>query len=74
VEIRIGIVNTPRELNFETNDTAEAVQAAVAKALEERTTHLTFTDAKGNTMIVPTVSLAYIELGAEESRRIGFVV
>lgn len=73
MEIRIGIVNTPRELNFETNDTAEAVQAAVAKALGEGTTHLTFTDAKGNTMIVPTGSLAYIELGAEESRRIGFV-
>lgn len=74
MEIRIGIINTPRELNFETNDTVEAVQAAVAKALEEQTTHLTFKDAKGNTMIVPTASLAYIELGAEEARRVGFVV
>ena len=74
MEIRIGIVNTPRELNFETPDTAEAVQATVVKALEAGTTHMTFTDSKGNTVIVPTTSLAYIELGAEESRRIGFVV
>ena len=74
MEIRIGIVNTPRELNFETHDTAEAVQTTVVKALEAGTTHMTFTDSKGNTVIVPTASLAYIELGAEESRRIGFVV
>ena len=74
MEIRIGIVNTPRELNCETHDTAESVQTTVVKALEAGTTHMTFTDSKGNTVIVPTASLAYIELGAEESRRIGFVV
>ena len=31
------------------------------------------TDAKGTSYIVPTASLAYIELGTEESRRVGFV-
>lgn len=32
-----------------------------------------FADAKGTSYIVPTASLAYIELGTEESRRVGFV-
>jgi len=73
VEIRIGIANTGRELNFETNERAEAVKESVATALDSGATHLTFADAKGNSFIVPTAGLAYIELGSEESRRIGFV-
>jgi hypothetical protein len=34
---------------------------------------VSFTDSKGTSYIVPTASLAYIELGTEESRRVGFV-
>ena len=46
---------------------------AVATALDAGATHVSFTDAKGTGYIVPTASLAYIELGTEESRRVGFV-
>jgi len=42
-------------------------------ALDAGATHVTFADAKGNSYIVPTAGLAYIELGSEESRRVGFV-
>ena len=73
MEIRIGIANTGRELNFETNETAAAVQKSVAGALDAGATHVSLTDTKGNTFIVPTAGLAYIELGTEESRRVGFV-
>lgn len=73
MEIRIGIANTGRELNFETNEPAADVKKAVADALDAGATHLTLGDAKGNSYIVPTASLAYIELGSEESRRVGFV-
>jgi hypothetical protein len=34
---------------------------------------VTFADNKGNSYIVPTAGLAYIEFGSEESRRVGFV-
>ena len=73
MEIRIGIINTGRELNFETSASADEVRTQVASALEQNTAHVSFTDIKGNSFIVPTANLAYIELGTEESRRVGFV-
>jgi hypothetical protein len=73
VEIRIGIANTGRELSFETNDSAADVKKAVAAALDSAASHLTFSDTKGASFIVPTAGLAYVEIGTEESRRIGFV-
>ena len=73
VEIRIGIINTGRELSFETATAAEEIRTQVAAALDQSTAHLSFTDIKGNSYIVPTANLAYIELGTEESRRVGFV-
>lgn len=73
MEIRIGIINTGRELNFETSASAEEVRTQVATALEEKAAQVSFTDVKGNSYIVPTANLAYIELGTEELRRVGFV-
>ncbi|MFS0852570.1 DUF3107 domain-containing protein [Microbacterium sp. 179-I 3D4 NHS] len=73
MEIRIGIINTGRELSFDTGTSADDVRAQVAAALEQGTPHLSFADVKGNSYIVPTANLAYIELGTEESRRVGFV-
>ena len=73
MEIRIGIVNTGRELSFDTASSADDVRSQVSSALEQGTPHLSFTDVKGNSYLVPTANLAYIELGTEESRRVGFV-
>jgi hypothetical protein len=73
VEIRIGIQNSPREISFETSQAAADLETAVAAALAEKTGYLKLTDSKGSTYIVPTTTIAYVELGSEESRRIGFV-
>lgn len=73
MEIRIGIINTGRELNFETATSAEEIRTQVGAALEQSSAHVSFIDVKGNSYIVPTANLAYIELGTEESRRVGFV-
>lgn len=73
MEIRIGITNTGRELSFDTSESADALKKSVATALDSGSTHLTFTDVKGNQYVVPTAGLAYIEIGSEESRRVGFV-
>ena len=72
MDIRIGIVNTGRELTFESSDSAESVRATVTAALESGTTHVTFIDQKGARSVVQTAGIAYVELGSEESRRIGF--
>jgi hypothetical protein len=34
---------------------------------------VTFADSKGNSYLIPTAGLAYVELGTEELRRVGFV-
>ncbi|MDR6612773.1 MULTISPECIES: DUF3107 domain-containing protein [unclassified Leifsonia] len=73
MEIRIGIVNAPRELNFESSQSAEELAGQVQSALASGTGVLQLTDDKGRLYVVPTAGIAYVEIGTEESRRIGFV-
>lgn len=72
MEIRIGIANT-RELNFESSESAASVTQSVTAAMDGGAPTVTFTDVKGNSYIVPTAGIAFIEVGTEESRRVGFV-
>jgi hypothetical protein len=69
VDIRIGITNSPREISFETSQTATEVEAVVADALDGGKSYVTLADSKGKTYLVPTASLAYVEVGSEENRR-----
>jgi len=73
VDIRIGIANSPREISFESSQTSSEVEKVVADALDGNATFLKLTDDKGKLYLVPVASLSYVEVGSEESRRIGFV-
>ena len=73
MDVRIGIQNSPRELGFETSQSAAEVEQAVAAALAGQSAHLKLTDSKGAVYVVPSTALAYVEIGSEESRRVGFV-
>jgi hypothetical protein len=73
VDIAIGITNSPREIAFESSQSAAEIEKIVADALESKSTFVKLTDAKGKVYIVPTASFAYIEVGSESSRRVGFV-
>jgi hypothetical protein len=73
VDIRIGILNAPRELSFESAQTSAEITEQVSSALSSGTVFLKLTDNKGKLYIVPTAGIAYVEVGTEESRRIGFV-
>jgi hypothetical protein len=73
VDIRIGIQHSPREIVIESSETADAIEAQVAAAIEKGTPLLSLTDSKGKRVFIPTGGIAYVELGAEESRRVGFV-
>lgn len=73
VDIRIGIANSPREISFESSQTSSEVETIVANALDSDAKFVKLSDDKGKVYLVPTVSLSYIEVGSEESRRIGFV-
>lgn len=73
MDIRIGITNSPREITFESAQTAAEVEAIVAAGLEEESRYIKLTDNKGRLFIVPAGSFSYIELGSESGRRVGFV-
>ena len=73
MDIRIGIVNSPRELSFESSQTAAQIEKTVADALGSDAKFIKLSDDKGKVYIVPVASFAYLEVGSEESRRVGFV-
>lgn len=73
MDIRIGITNSPRELSFETNQSAAEIEKIVVAAMESDAKYLKLVDDKNRVYLVALDTFAYIELGAEGSRRVGFV-
>ncbi|MBG6239394.1 hypothetical protein IWX78_002373 [Mycetocola sp. CAN_C7] len=73
MEIRIGITNSGRELSFESSQSPSDIEKTVSDALGSDNSYFTLSDDKGRLYIVPTAGLAYVEVGSEEARRIGFV-
>jgi hypothetical protein len=71
VEIKVGVENTPREVALESEQTPEQVTAAVEAALANGTV-LSLTDDRGRTVLIPGAKIAYVEIGAPSSRRVGF--
>lgn len=71
MEITIGVQHVARELVVETDQTAEAVAEAVAKAIDGGTT-LELTDSRGRRLFVPARTLGYVEIGGDEARKVGF--
>ena len=73
MEIRIGIVNTPREISFETAQSAAEVEKLVSDALNSSAAFISLSDDKGKSYLIPTATLAFVEIGGGETRRVGFV-
>lgn len=71
MDIRIGIKDAPREIAFDSAQSAKEVEEAVIAAFESG--HLALDDAKGRRYIVPSTGIAYVEIGSETTRKIGFV-
>lgn len=73
MDIRIGIINSPRELSFETDQSAAEIEKLVAAALGGGSEVIRLVDDKGRIFLIPVATFAYIEVGSEKSRRVGFV-
>ncbi|ACL40463.1 MULTISPECIES: DUF3107 domain-containing protein [Pseudarthrobacter] len=71
MEIKIGVQNVGREIVLESNQDAETVAKVVGEAIKGGS-ELRLTDDKGRLIIVPGNALGYVEIGAEEVRRVGF--
>jgi hypothetical protein len=71
VEVRIGVQNVARELVFESAQTTEEITTAVTKALSVGGV-LSLEDEKGRQIVVPAGTLGYVDIGAQEVRKVGF--
>ncbi|PKQ32818.1 MAG: DUF3107 domain-containing protein [Actinobacteria bacterium HGW-Actinobacteria-2] len=71
MEIKIGVQDIGRELTVETTATAAEVEAELKQALTDNGL-LTLTDEKGRKVLIPAAKIAYIDLGQEKARPVGF--
>lgn len=75
MDVRIGVINTVKEIDVELPGDAdrEKVRALVDAALADDDNTLWLTDRHGREIAVPSSKIAYVELGSPDSeRRIGF--
>lgn len=74
VEVKIGVTDSPRELFLNSGQSPEEVEKLVTDALGQDSGVLALTDEKGRRFLVQTAKIAYVEIGAADSRRVGFGV
>lgn len=73
MEVKIGVQFAPRELVLESELTPEELAKQVEESVKSESV-LQLKDKKGNTVIVPTGALAYVEVSGQNQRPVGFTV
>lgn len=71
MEIKVGIVHGAREIVLESEQTAAEVESAFTKAVADEGV-LALVDERGRKVLVPAERIAYLEIGQEHVRRVGF--
>jgi hypothetical protein len=77
VDVRIGVIQTAREIELEMADDVDrdAVVKEIEQALGNGEAVLWLTDRRGRRVGVPVAKVAYVEIGSpQDERRVGFGV
>jgi hypothetical protein len=72
IEVRIGIIESPKELILELEEESKELIDKVNSALEEGSGLVWLTDSKGKQIAVSAGRIAYLEIEAERPRTVGF--
>jgi hypothetical protein len=75
VDVRIGVVNTIKEIDIELPADADRdkIKATITEALADEDQVLWLTDRTGRDVAVPVAKVAYVELGSSDIKRsVGF--
>ena len=73
MDVRIGVTQSPREIELEMTDDGDAVAKAVESAVAAGDKILWLTDRRGRRVGVPAAKIAYVEIGsAGDDRKVGF--
>ena len=73
MELRIGMQHAPREITLETEQSAAEVEALVQQAYTDGAALIRLVDDKQRVYLLRTEQLQYLEISAEEPRRVGFI-
>ena len=73
MEVRIGIRDNAGALSFESSLSPKDLTATISQAIKSGEPLVELADDKGKTILVPTTSIAFVEIGAEAGRRVGFI-
>lgn len=73
MEVRIGLRDSARELAFESNLAAAELEKIVLEVLNSDAKLLKLSCDKGRTFIIPVAGLSFVEIGADQARRVGFI-
>jgi hypothetical protein len=65
-------VNTARELVIQSTQTTPQIEKAIDDALASESGTLRLEDEKGHIFVVASKNLAFVEIGEEKSRKVGF--
>ena len=74
MEVKIGVLHTPREIVLESTLSPAQVEDAVRDALKDASSVLSLVDEKGRRIVVPSSLVAYVEIAEADQRRVGFAV
>lgn len=72
MEVKIGVQHVARELVVHTPLSPDEVEQVLATALAKDQGLFSLTSEDGQRVIVPVDKLAYIDLGEQQPRRVGF--
>ena len=73
MEVRIGIRENGRDLSFESASSSKELTDQISSAISSGAALVELTDDKGKTILVPVSAIAYVEIGVDQSRRVGFI-
>lgn len=71
MEIKIGVLHSPREITLDVDQSADDINKLLETAVKDGST-LKLSDVKGRQLILPADKISYIEIGEPEARRVGF--
>ncbi|MBC2643564.1 MULTISPECIES: DUF3107 domain-containing protein [unclassified Rhodococcus (in: high G+C Gram-positive bacteria)] len=72
MEVKIGVIDSPRELIVSSEQTPDEVEALVSDALAGGDGILSLQDDKGRKYLVQSSKIAYVEIGPSDIRKVGF--
>jgi hypothetical protein len=73
MDVKIGVVYTPKELVMELEGGADELRATIDAAVANNAPLVWLTDTKGRRFGVPVDKIAYVEIGGDDSsHKVGF--